>query len=519
MNKTFTYILLWVLFFVVTNVAGQYSELPEEDIFRSDERRYSHLEYFGFYASAMDHWNFTEELAPYTNLTWIHFGSSDSQADAIEEYTQRLKQARDAGVQATLSIDSLLFENEKGKPREDIAIEDALVELRARLEFEGLIDTVAMIYPKDEPFREFVNHRNPGFYEQHVSGEVYFEVHEVLTHVNSLIKRVFPDKPIGVILSGYSLHHDFFSIPENYDWVGFDCYKSLFKGCDDRSFVQHYAYLLEFMQPHQRLMAVPETWVSNNNLSRDDWPDVLMARLKQHYEIALNEPRFVAFIPFIWSFDADGDVPGLGLNRFPELFDDGLSNHGSTLVDYVTSIGLQIKHGETEYPNMAYAETEEHEDRPLSNVHGAVTSVTTNGLLSAWAFNNALPHKNLRVRVLVRDHSGKLIHKSKSERTFIKDPELSEATKIARQAIGLHGYRYQLPRELLLHHSGKRLTVELLTYADGLSNKAAHIFSMELPVRRTVVSPLGEEPSNDIEIMADRLPEDRHGLTQMFYRN
>lgn len=28
-----------------------------------------HLAYFGFYASAMGHWNFTEELAPSTNLT------------------------------------------------------------------------------------------------------------------------------------------------------------------------------------------------------------------------------------------------------------------------------------------------------------------------------------------------------------------------------------------------------------------------------------------------------------------
>ena len=26
-------------------------------------------------------------------------------------------------------------------------------------------------------------------------------------------------------------------------------------------------------------------------------------------EIALAEPRFIAFVPFIWSFDADADVP------------------------------------------------------------------------------------------------------------------------------------------------------------------------------------------------------------------
>ena len=158
---------------------------------------------------------------------------------------------------------------------------------------------------------------------------------------------------------------------------------------------------------------------------------------------------------------------------------------------------------------MAYAETEEHKDRPQSNVHGAIMNVTTEGLLSAWALNNTLPHKNLRVRVLVWDDGGKLIHKSMPERTFIRDPELSEVTKIGRQFVGLHGYRYQLPREMLLRHSGQRLTVELVTYGDGLSNKAAHIFSMRMLARRTVVSPLGQESPNTTGIDALRLPTNR----------
>ena len=53
----------WVL-----PAAAQYETLPEESLFRTEERRYGHLEYFGFYASAMAHWNFTGEL-----VSWCHF--------------------------------------------------------------------------------------------------------------------------------------------------------------------------------------------------------------------------------------------------------------------------------------------------------------------------------------------------------------------------------------------------------------------------------------------------------------
>jgi len=478
MKKLLFSMLLLALACTATGALAQYASLPKEDSFQSDERRYGHLEYFGFYASAMGSWNFTQELASFTNLTWIHVGSADNPAAAIEKIIQRLKQARDAGVQATLSIEPFLFLNERGDLRSDSEIEDFLVELRAHIEFENLLDTVAMIYPKDEPFREFVRHRDPPFHEQYITGEVYLDIHESLTHANDLIKLGFPEKPIGVILSGHNLSHRFFSIPENYDWVGFDCYANLFSSCDNRSFVQHYAQLLEFMQPHQHLMAVPETWALNETFNRADWPDVLLSRLKHHYEIALNEPRFVAFIPFIWSFDADAEVPGLGLNRFPELFDDGVSNRGTVFVNYVKSIGQQIKRGVPEFPNMAYNETEDIKYRPLSNIHGEIMSITRGGLLSAWALNDALPHKNLRVQVLIRDARGKLIHKSWPARTFIRDPELSQATRIDRQLIGHHGYRYLLPGEILDRHQGQTLKVELVTYADGSPMEIGHISSL-----------------------------------------
>jgi len=480
MNRLLSVLLLGGLICAVTDVFAQYADWPQEDVYTSDEERYGHLEYFGFYASAMGGWNFTEELAPFTNLTWIHVGSASEPSAAIEQITQRLGEARNAGVQATLSIEPFLFTDKKGKLRTDVEIEDFLVELRAQLEFNDLLDTVAMIYPIDEPFRELIDRRNPNFIEQYITGKVYDEIHEDLVHLNDLIKLFFPEKPTGVIFSGYELHDKFFSIPENYDWVGFACYKSLFRGCDKRSFVEHYSHLLNFMQPHQRLMAVPEAWAVNGVFDRADWPDVLASRIRQHYEIVLNEPRFVAFIPFIWSFDAEGDTPGLGLNRFAELYDDGVGNRGTAFIDLVTDIGLQIKHGEPDFPNMAYDETENSEHRPESNILGEIMSVNSRGLVSAWAINTALPHKNLRVQILVWNQWGKLIRKARAERTFIRDTALAEQLRIDSPGVGLHGYRYQIPGYVADSRKWQNVDVELLVYADGDSWEIGAVDNLQL---------------------------------------
>jgi hypothetical protein len=477
----FNLILLLVLI-----SAAEASE-PEPGAFRlgeslSPETPYAHLEYFGFYASAMGRWNFTEELAPVTNLTWVHVGAGDSVEEATGKTINRLRQARDAGVQATLSLEHFLFLNKEGEPKPESEIEDFLVDLRARIEHENLLDHVAMLYPKDEPFREFVRHRDPPFHEQYITGEVYEEIHEDLVHVNRLIKLVFPDKPIGVILSGYELTHLFFSIPENYDWVGFDCYDDLYRSCDNRSFVRHYAHLLEHMQPHQRLIAVPETWALNEVLGRADWPDVLSSRLRHHYEIALSEPRFVAFVPFIWSFDADGDVPGLGLNRFAELFDDGVSDRGTAFVEEVMLIGQQIKEDRHAYPNMSWDETEDSRHRPASNIRGEIDRLSRGGRLSGWAINDALPHKNLRVQVLVRDARGRLIHESAPERTFVRKTTLGD-DEFGSRVTGLHGYRYQIPKRLLHRNKGRVLHVDLVIYADGDGMDIGSIQSRKINVR------------------------------------
>lgn len=470
--------LLMALFLLLawTSVDAKEPMLPEKlEREKAAAPTYAHLRYFGFYASAMGHWNFTEELAPFTNLTWIHLGAASNPAAAIGDIVARLEQARIAGVQAVLSIDPFLFLDRAGTLRGDVETRDLLIELRARIEAAGLIDTVAMIYPKDEPFREFVRHRNPGYYDQYISGDVYEEIHADLVHVNGLVKSVFPEKPIGVILSGNELHHEFFSIPENYDWVGFDCYSSMFRGCSgNRTIIDHYERLLAFMQPQQRLMAVPEVWARTNKTTVSDWPEVLQQRFRHHYEIALSEPRFIAFVPFIWSFEADAEVPGVGLDRFEELYDDGFENPGAAFIEEVIATGFQVKHGMQRYPNMNWAETEDSEYRPAQSIRGGISGISVDGKLTAWAVNDALQHKNLRYQVRLRDARGALRHKSPVLRTDTLDHGRGVAT-----TVGLHGIRYTLPTRALYRNRYRAMTVELVIFADGKDMRPGRVETMK----------------------------------------
>jgi len=426
----------------------------------------SHLEHFGFYASAMGRWNFTAELAPFTTLTWIHVGSGDAPEAGVAEILRRVAEAEAAGVQAVVALEPFLFADAAGTPRPDDAIVDFLVDLRARLEADELLSTVAMLYPKDEPFREFRRARNPSFFEEYVTGEVYEDIHADLTHVNTLVKAAFPERPLGVILSGLELHHRFFAIPATYDWVGFDCYANLFDACEGRSFVQLYGRLLAHMAPHQRLMAVPEAWATHGETDNPDFPDLLGKRLRLHWEMALAEPRFVAFIPFLWSFEAPEDTPGVGLDRFPEFYDRPGDPRGSALVEQLRDLGRQVKAATTVYPNLAWSETEER-NRPTGEVTGRILDVDAAGTVTVRALDTALPHKNLRVRLGVLDEAGRVLFKTRLMRTdrpaAIAVPDRPEDGLL----LGTHDLTVQLPPALFRAPSNGPLEIVLRTYADG----------------------------------------------------
>jgi hypothetical protein len=181
------------------------------------------------------------------------------------------------------------------------------------------------------------------------------------------------------------------------------------------------------------------------------------------------------------------------------LYDLGLDDAGTAFVNLVKDIGLQVKQGVQQYPNLAWYETEDHPQRAPSSIRGEVMSISDGGVLSAWAVDDALPHKSLRMRVLVRNPAGEVVHKSAFVRSNVDDPGLREQNRIGKAFVGLHGFRYQLPSGLLKDNRlrndpeglepayGHNLVVDLLVYsdgpgADGMGAELAKTYSMPLPV-------------------------------------
>lgn len=448
---------LFLISLATPSFASSYSDIDSESIYQSKDERYGHLEYVGFYASAMQHWNYTDALAPYTNLTWLAVYDADT-------IVERIRQAEAAGVKVVLSIQPHLFDqNFQRKPE----YANELAELQQRLLYEGLVDNIAMIYPIDEPFlhADRSNHTSRG------------QMREDLASINHDIKALFPGIPIGVILNHREVSRSGLIIPASYDWIGMDCYQSLWD-CDGKPMTALYTRMLERMTPEQMLMAVPETWVRYKDFERRDYESAaayerrkkrmvsrLQKRLMHHYEIALSEPRFVAFIPFLWSMESapgQPENPGFGVDQFAERFPDG----GEGFVNSLLRISKQIKLGKQRYPNLSMEQTEPHLFRPANHYQGGILNIDNRGMVSAWSKNVALPHKNLRMQVVVYQ-DGAEIYASRLKRSFIQTSEHSEGWDWTWPSrLGIHGYRHRIPGFIRKQVSDQEVEVALRIYGD-----------------------------------------------------
>jgi hypothetical protein len=260
--------------------------------------------------------------------------------------------------------------------------------------------------------------------------------------------------------------------------------------------MQLYGRLLANMTPEQRLIAVPETWALDRHLDRDDWPERLGRRLAHHWEIVMAEPRFIAVVPFLWSFDASTDTPGIGMNRFGETWDDRTDGAGSRFLGQLIELGLQVKEGAPRYPNLAWRDTEAHPARQETPETGRILDVTADGRVTAQAIDPALPHKNLRVQLTLEDGEGRLLYRSALRRTDLALPLTVNDTPEDGLLPGTHGIAWELPPALLAGYAREDLTVVLSVYSDGPDTLLAHQARRPLPAR---------EPSTEWLIFAGPL--------------
>ncbi|PLW70617.1 hypothetical protein [Pseudohalioglobus lutimaris] len=345
----------------------------------------------------------------------------------------------------------------------------SLVMLQQRLLYEGLADSVAMIYPVDEP----LHHAAAS------DATSRGQMHQDLAEINEAIAALFPGTPIGVIFHYSEVFRDSFRIPQGYDWIGFDCYYSLWD-CDGKPATAYYARLLQQITAEQRLMAVPESWVKHRDFNRRSLESRsayerrikrmvvnLRKRLLHHYEIALSDPRFVAFIPFLWSMEPAPEKPansGFGVDQFVENFQEGGEDYLRSLVQ----IGEQIKSGQHVYPGLRLKQTERSFFRPRNQYEGKILAVAQDGMVSAWGRNTALPHKSLRMQTVVTV-DGQEVYASKRKRSFILDDELGPSWPWP-SSLGVHGYRHRIPAPVWqrLRDADAKITVRV--FGDRASN-------------------------------------------------
>lgn len=433
-----------------------YDKVDPDDIYAKKADRYGHLEYFGFYASASQHWNNTQALAGFTNLTWIA-------ASNIDVIVQRMREAETAGVGVVLSLQPFAF-NDDFTLRPDYL--HRISELQQRLSFEGLTHNITMIYPIDEPLLQAAS-------SNQTNREQMLADLELLNHD---ARELFPETPLGVIFNHREIVRRSFTVPESYDWIGFDCYQSLYD-CNGRPFTELYSDLLDKMTEEQRLMAVPESWVRYRDYERKtletsnayDLRKKIMVRnldrrLRHHYEIALSEPRFVAFIPFLWSMEAPEGQPrssGFGVDQFDRRFPEG----GAEFRQMLSRIGGEIVNANHVYPNMSLKQTEPNLRRPWNGYEVEILDVSENGVVSAWSMNRALPHKSLRMQVVLQ-MEGRDVYVSKLKRSFILDRSLQSGVSRSLPGLGVHGYRHTLPKAVRDEIRGQPVTVSVRVYGD-----------------------------------------------------
>ncbi|MEH6587043.1 MAG: hypothetical protein V7720_10800 [Halioglobus sp.] len=447
-----------------------YTQVQSDEIFSRKEQRYGHLEYFGFYASASQHWNNTEELSGFTNLTWIA-------ASNLDIIVQRMQQAENAGVEVVLSLQPFAFHNDFSL-RPDYL--HRISQLQQRLQYEGLMHNIAMVYPVDEPLLHAASSKNTN----------RTQIRQDIAQLNHDVSELFPETPIGVIFNHREIVRKGFTVPESYSWIGFDCYASLYD-CKGKPFTSLYSDLLKKMSSEQKLIAVPESWMRYRDYQRKDLETSnayqlrkkfmirnLERRLRHHYEIALSEPRFVAFVPFLWSMEAaegQEQSSGFGVDQFDRRFPEG----GAEFRQMLMKIGGEITRGNYTYPNMSLKQTEPNLRRPWNGYEVEILDISETGVISAWSVNRALPHKSLRMQVVIQSE-GQDVYVSKLKRSFILDRSLQSGVARSLPGLGVHGYRHSLPKSVVGKLRGKTAIVSVRAYGDRASRKEYLETSAEL---------------------------------------
>ena len=124
-------------------------------------------------------------------------------------------------------------------------------------------------------------------------------------------------------------------------------------------------------------------------------------------------------------------------------------------------------------------QTEDSFWRPRNVYEADILGVSESGVISAWSFNHALPHKSLRMQVAI-SLGDEEIYTSRIKRSFILDRSLQSESDPKLPGLGIHGYRHHLPRQLRQDLEGEVATLHLRVWGDRAADDRYRELSREI---------------------------------------
>jgi F5/8 type C domain len=222
----------------------------------------------------------TPDVASHSNLTFIHDAAwLDTGAVAVSRDLSRLQTAANHGVKAVLVLRGLFFDTTG----------QLLPNYQARWNTYATAVApqkahIAAFYPIDEP-------------------DSTAQMRNWLGTVNAAISAKFPNIPIAVIFNHAQVRPNLI-IPAGFDWIGFDCYGD-WNNCAGHSIPWYLSTLKSKLTTGQKLFLVPDVAIDHPKPAVADPPPlkeqlIIVNRLDRYYALALNEPRVIGLVPFMW---------------------------------------------------------------------------------------------------------------------------------------------------------------------------------------------------------------------------
>lgn len=259
-----------------------------------------HLQYFGFYANAINGLpDVTAEIAPFSNISWIAGDAGD---------ITKIVEAKSLGLKVIYGVQNVFLNGDYALLTNKLDNANYLDKWNAvARDLQPFVSdgTIVAFYPLDEPYN--LPKRN---------GRSIREVRDMLETIAATIKGTFPQVNLAVTF-GRGLESATVPLPRNFDWFGFDAY-DCWDSCppSNLSAPELLDRLQSLLPSHNsKLFLVPDTWKSTAGAPNSTQVSNMITLFNKFLNLAQNRNRVIGIFNFIYqdTYDKKGHVfPGAG---------------------------------------------------------------------------------------------------------------------------------------------------------------------------------------------------------------